>query len=205
MVAKARSLADVLRALGLARTGGNHRHIKRWIEYAGLDTSHFGGGSLIRALSKEQLELLVREALSLAAVLRALGLPEAGRPASELKRRLAVLGIDTSHFRGSAWSRGETRATHPAVERYAQQLALPDAEVFTVTSTIGGASLKNRLLRKGWQYVCAICGIAEWQGVALSLHVDHVNGLHYDNRLENLRFLCPNCHSQTPTYCRRRR
>ena len=49
-------------------------------------------------------------------------------------------------------------------------------------------------------YTCAICGITEWQGKNLSLELDHINGINNDNRLENLRFLCPNCHSQTVTY-----
>lgn len=49
-------------------------------------------------------------------------------------------------------------------------------------------------------YKCAICGLTEWQGKNLSLELDHINGINNDNRLENLRFLCPNCHSQTVTY-----
>lgn len=49
-------------------------------------------------------------------------------------------------------------------------------------------------------YRCAICGCVEWQGKTLSLELDHINGINNDNRLENLRFLCPNCHSQTTTY-----
>jgi len=49
---------------------------------------------------------------------------------------------------------------------------------------------------------CAICGITDWLGQSLSLHLDHINGINNDNRLENLRLLCPNCHSQTDTYCR---
>lgn len=49
-------------------------------------------------------------------------------------------------------------------------------------------------------YKCAICGITEWQGKNISLELDHINGENNDNRLENLRFLCPNCHSQTITY-----
>lgn len=48
---------------------------------------------------------------------------------------------------------------------------------------------------------CAECGITEWQGKTLSLHLDHINGVNNDNRLENLRLLCPNCHSLTETYC----
>lgn len=48
---------------------------------------------------------------------------------------------------------------------------------------------------------CAECGINEWMGKTLSLHLDHINGINNDNRLENLRLLCPNCHSLTETYC----
>ena len=63
------------------------------------------------------------------------------------------------------------------------------------------ARLKIRLVKeKRLEYKCALCGISEWQGQPLSLQLDHINGKHNDHRIENLRFLCPNCHSQTETY-----
>ena len=55
----------------------------------------------------------------------------------------------------------------------------------------------------GVPYACTTCGINEWQGKPLTLHLDHINGINNDNRIENLRLLCPNCHSQTETYGRR--
>ena len=53
----------------------------------------------------------------------------------------------------------------------------------------------------GREYKCQDCGIDQWQGRDIKLQVDHINGIHHDNRPENLRFLCPNCHSLTDTYC----
>ena len=67
-------------------------------------------------------------------------------------------------------------------------------------------SIKRRLLQAGLlQNRCDVCGISEWQGEPLSIQIDHRNGVRDDHRVENLRMLCPNCHSQTPTYGNRRR
>lgn len=61
--------------------------------------------------------------------------------------------------------------------------------------------VKGRLLHAGLlKNECAMCGLSRWHGKALSLHLDHINGVRDDHRLENLRMLCPNCHSQTETY-----
>lgn len=66
----------------------------------------------------------------------------------------------------------------------------------------GRSHLKRRLINeKVLDYKCNICGISEWNTKKLSLHLDHINGISNDHRLENLRLLCPNCHSQTETWC----
>lgn len=64
-----------------------------------------------------------------------------------------------------------------------------------------GATIKRRLLRAGiLENRCDDCGLTEWRGRPISIQLDHRNGIRNDNRLENLRMLCPNCHSQTETF-----
>ncbi len=64
-----------------------------------------------------------------------------------------------------------------------------------------GTHIKNRLINEGFiEYKCENCGIKEWDGKPISLQLDHINGINNDNRIENLRLLCPNCHSQTKTF-----
>lgn len=75
-----------------------------------------------------------------------------------------------------------------------------DIDGFLPSHASTGGRLRSLLLKLGVEEVCVTCGISEWNGVPLRLHVDHKNGNRADNRRRNLRFLCPNCHSQTDTY-----
>lgn len=79
---------------------------------------------------------------------------------------------------------------------------LTNDELFSVNS-VDRKHIKKIIIRDNLiPYQCS-CGISEWLDKPLSLHLDHINGNNKDNTLENLRFLCPNCHSQTETYCGR--
>ena len=98
-------------------------------------------------------------------------------------------------FSSAAWYNAITRG-----EIAARPVGMPIAEL--ISSPMRNRShLKMRLLKAGLlENRCDVCGVADWRGESLNIHLDHINGVKNDNRLENLRMLCPNCHSQTPTF-----
>jgi transposase/predicted RNA-binding Zn-ribbon protein involved in translation (DUF1610 family) len=130
-------------------------------------------------------------------VLRHLGLRQNGGAHAHLRRRITQFGIDTSHFLGKAHARGV-----PSNQRRAHHEILVMRP--TGSKREAPAALRRALEELGRPYRCAECGIdAMWNGRALTLHVDHIDGQFWDCRPENVRFLCPNCHSQTATYAGR--
>lgn len=87
------------------------------------------------------------------------------------------------------------------------QKVYTNEEVFVANSSYARHHIKRRIIQqKLIPYVCAICKCdPEWNGKTLVLQLDHENGVNDDHRIENLRFLCPNCHSQEDTYAAKNR
>lgn len=112
-----------------------------------------------------------------------------------MKLAARELGLDTAHMLGQGWNVGWQ--SNPSRERL-----IPLSNILVEDSTYTTIwRLKRRLLRAGiLEYRCYVCGLTEWNGQPLSLQLDHINGVHLDHRIENLRLLCPNCHSQTETF-----
>ena len=141
----------------------------------------------------EQLQKAVKNSTSIRQVIGKLGLVEAGGNYEQVKNYIADLKLDNAHFTGMGWSKGNK---------------VPREPLFSLESILVSGSrfqsfkLKKRLFAvKIKKPACEECG---WAQKAIDgripVELDHINGDRHDNRLENLRVLCPNCHSLKSTH-----
>jgi transposase-like protein len=147
----------------------------------------------VRWSSEAQVRAAVAESLSYAEVLRRLGLRAAGGNHRTVRKYVdEIWRIPTDHF-----DRERARG-RPTAAR-----AVPLAEILVEGSTYHRGHLKRRLLAEGLKRrQCEMCGQGEmWRGQRMALVLDHINGVHDDHRLENLRILCPNCNATLDTHC----
>lgn len=146
----------------------------------------------IYKLSDEQFVELLKNSSTISEVLFKLGYSVKGNSwgFAKVKQRMSDLSLDGSIFKGKS-----------PITKYGTLHKVNASDILKpnckhARSVLRRYVIKNNLI----PYRCAICGCVEWQGRTLSLELDHINGINNDNRIENLRFLCPNCHSQTTTY-----
>jgi len=144
--------------------------------------------------TSEELEKAVDGSNSLSQCLRKLGVGSGAVYVCNVLSDIALQGFDTSHFKCQPY-------------RPSAKNNRPLSEILTESSdrsTGSNTSLKTRLLREGiFDYRCNECHASHWQDKPIVLHMDHIDGNPRNNKIENLRLLCPNCHSQTETYCGR--
>jgi hypothetical protein len=197
-LADSRSLADLARRLDLPVDARVRRHLVHQLAEYHLGTDHLGHQR--RELDPQILRELAARCTSLVEMMRELAFdPADSANYRRLRRALTRHDVDTSHFTRSSWA-----APKPPVRR-----TFDPGTVLRRVETdrrVAGDRLRRALVATGVPVVCAECGLdGRWRGKPLTLEVDHVNGDFRDNRRENLRFLCPNCHATTNTYCRKKR
>jgi hypothetical protein len=148
-----------------------------------------------RSWTNEQLKEAVKVSYSFRNVMLLIGLVPAGGNYEQLKKYVKELQIDTSHFKGEGWNAGKSFYRPPRPLN--KVLVLGD-----ISNAPQSYKLKLRLYVEGVKKpMCELCGWAKMSSDGrIPVELDHINGNHYDNRLENLRVLCPNCHSLQLTH-----
>lgn len=142
--------------------------------------------------TKEILEPIVASSRSMREVLLALSLRQTGGNYKNIKDRITSLNINLSHFKGQGWSKNlEGKKSTP--EEY--------LTIWNRDRSVHVDKIKKRMLRdKIKPHRCERCGLEKWENFPIPLELHHLNGDRWDNRLENIQFLCPNCHSLTDNF-----
>jgi len=198
-----RSLLQVCRHLGIPPGGETYQNLRWHVARLGLEIAHVPSAAGVqrrpsRSWTDDELRTAVRTNVTISGVLRSLGYSPSGGMHRYISTRIHQLDLDTSHFVGRAWARG--RRVSGAPRRPLDEILVANSPYLST------GSLRRRLIREGLKRpLCEVCGLDTWRGEPLPLALDHVNGDPTDNRLENLRILCPNCHALTDTWCGRRR
>ncbi len=146
-----------------------------------------------RSWTDEQLADAVKQSKSIRNVLILLQLVPAGGNYVQIKYAIEKMKLDTSHFTGMGWNVGL---------KFIPKQSVPLEDLLVKDGRVQSYKLKKRLYASGLKKPeCELCGWAKMSiDGRIPLELDHINGDHSDNRIENLRILCPNCHSLQPTH-----
>lgn len=147
-----------------------------------------------RSWTDDELTVAVATHYSVRSVIKALGLIPASGNYQQVNQRIKQLKLDTTHFTGMGWNVGSRK------RKIVQPKPL--SELLVNGSLVQSYKLKHRLFATGLKEPrCELCSWAESsEDGRIPVELDHINGIRTDNRLANLRILCPNCHSLQPTH-----
>lgn len=125
-----------------------------------------------------------KESTTVTDVVRKLGLSVAGGNIETISRKIRQHNIDTSHFNGKNFNKGKEACNKQPIEYYLKNNLFVKSDY-----------LRKRLLSENiFEHKCMLCGLSKWQGKKIPLELHHLNGDRYNNTLENIMIICPNCH-----------
>lgn len=197
--AQSSSIREILEYMGFDPRDSPYGHIRKKLDQFGIDTSHFNSGRRYGPgfLRRDQLAPAVAASRSIAGVLRLLDIVDNGAGRTLVKRSMEVHNLSIGHFVGQGHGRGVPSKNRKSAAQILVRLEPGCSRTKTV-------HLRRALDDVNVPHTCNTCGVGDvWQGKRLVLEIDHINGDRLDNRKENLRYLCPSCHSQTKTFANR--
>ena len=172
---KANSLHDLILLLGLSDNSTSYRRVREKVQQLNINTGHW---RIYKNYTDVDIVNACKEAKSIAGVLKKLNLVVAGGNYINLKRKIQQLNIDTAHWTGRAWNKGQQ---------------LKDWSEYTKK-----CSIRKHLLKTTKK--CNSCNRTKWLGQPIKLEVHHKDGDRTNNNIYNLSIVCPNCHSMTPNF-----
>ena len=195
LVKKCKNYKEILEELDILPVTNNYDKLKRKLNEFKIDFSHLKNQrkSTIKInWSKDVLEPIFEKSSSQKEVLEKLGLRSAGGNFNTLRKYIKKYNLDTSHF----------IKNYEVVKELSIKNKISLEKILVEKSNYCRNNLKNRLYKEGLkERKCELCGQDEnWNGKKMSLILDHINGIYNDNRLNNLRIVCPNCNATLDTH-----
>jgi hypothetical protein len=193
------SMKEVLLELDLLPIDSNYKTLKRYLKKYEIDYSKFEKiNNVSNNYNKDILTEVVLMSKTYKECLLKLNIRSAGGNYKSLKKYIDLYNIDTSHFNSNI-------VRNDKLSKFNKSRKFQLKEILIENSTYSRTSLKKRLYDENiLERKCCLCGQDEnWNEMKISLILDHINGVHNDNRIENLRIVCPNCNAGLDTFAGR--